>query len=48
MPVRAWPITSSPASASGRVSSWMAKGLFDALFRERADDFVANAEFGKG
>ena len=26
MPVRAWPIRSSPASASGRVSSWMAKG----------------------
>jgi len=24
MPVRAWPITSSPASASGRVSSWIA------------------------
>ena len=24
MPVRAWPMTSSPASASGRVSSWMA------------------------
>ena len=25
MPVRAWPMRSSPASASGRVSSWMAK-----------------------
>ena len=25
VPVRAWPMTSSPARASGRVSSWMAK-----------------------
>jgi hypothetical protein len=24
MPVRAWPMTSAPRSASGRVSSWMA------------------------
>lgn len=39
MPVRAWPITSSPSSASGRVSSWIAKGrlmpssLMRGLFR---------------
>ncbi len=25
MPVRAWPMTSSPARASGSVSSWIAK-----------------------
>jgi hypothetical protein len=25
VPVRAWPMTSSPASASGSVSSWIAK-----------------------
>ena len=35
MPVRAWPITSSPASASGRVSSCIAKG--------RSMPFSANA-----
>lgn len=39
MPVRVWPITSSPSSASGRVSSWIAKGrlmpssLMRGLFR---------------
>jgi hypothetical protein len=27
VPVRAWPMMSAPDSASGRVSSWMGKGL---------------------
>ncbi len=47
MPVRAWPMRSSPASASGRVSSWIANGVLDALFGECADDFVADAKAGK-
>ena len=48
MPVRAWPMRSSPASASGRVSSWMANGVLDAVLGQCAHDLVAHAEFSKG
>ena len=44
VPVRAWPIRSLPASAIGRVSSWMAKVRMMPASAERGDDLGADVE----
>ena len=48
MPVRAWPMMSSPASASGRVSSWMAKVRTMPASASAAHDLGADAQLGEG
>ncbi len=47
VPVRAWPMRSWPASAIGRVSSWIANVRADAHVGERVDDALVDAELGE-
>ena len=48
MPVRAWPMMSSPASARGSVSAWMANVRTMPASRQRLHDLGADAELGEG
>ena len=44
MPVRAWPMTSVPASAIGRVSAWIGNGCDDAGLGKGLHDQLVDAE----